>query len=292
LLWQPEDLPPPIHDRYRGTDVHSDLTKWANDASSPRIGYYARPPNLSPAVSDLGNAEEAMYLNRWLADNQGDGAEAFYIDTIATGYQGSPQAVHAALSDPRFVADTVVEGTVDIYPVASLLFGDLDLNGGIGLTGGPQGPSSDHCEACLYAPMSRYLMADRLAFILKMDGEDFWADDGDGYNDTDCDPQDWGVRQAFLLGLKIAYWPILGEDYANSTIKQVNDLRVSFWAQGPTYLHQYRLGGLTTDVDARTFRMSNGTYRVAVENCAGVPRTITFAGVARSVPPGLSLQSF
>ncbi len=297
VYWEGQP-PPEMDERYTsGLDERTNLRLWATGGASPRIGYYARPPNVYPVASDLGDPTKAQYLLDWNAQNQLDGADAFYVDIVGRGYSGPPTVVASLLADARFSADTVIEGFVDVFPSAGFLQGYLDYLGRGGgpvdfYSGGPGEESSDACQRCLFVPMVRYLMRDRIGFLVAAPGpESFWQDDGDGYADVDCDDADWGTRQAFLLGLKLGYVPRAAEVYAESTIKQVNDLRASFWPLRPAYLHRYRLS-TPAGVDARTFRMSDGTHRVAVENCAGATRSITFSGTTRSVPPGLSLQPF
>jgi hypothetical protein len=253
---------PAMHPRYI-----PDLPDFADAvvADGGLIGYYARPSEPYRFL-DGSDPEYLAEFLAWLAQNEADGANAFYLDTVGGLRYGDP-LIMAEQFYTTFPAMTVIEFPVDLYPVAFLISGSL-WGGESWPTMPGQTPDGfgDEYVRATFPRFGRYLMDDRIMFLGGANGDWMFWSQVRGHN---C----WTERQVFLLGAKFdapAY--INGQpDYYNpvsSAVRQIIDEwnRVGWWAREPVYLDRAGISQLPDQVDVRRFEDKNGVTLLVVDN--------------------------
>jgi hypothetical protein len=269
-----------MHPRYQPA-----LTSWAaaRAVEGNHVGYYSAPYHeLGASALPLDTSAGVSYLSGWLAANRSYAANSFYIDTLARRYYGVPAAVTSLFSNGTISADSLVEGIVDIYPVASLVSGSLV--GTAALCGAPYKRPQD-AQTTTFPRFGRYLLGDRLTYEGSSNvdwrfwgGSRAWLQDSDSRFSSGCSyqahcssgkPCEYGTeRLAFLLGAKIDLMDSDRDSILDAIVAERQ--RVHWWDRRPVYLDTRGLDltGVSQDslVEAARFRDRSGTDLVCISN--------------------------
>jgi hypothetical protein len=245
------------------------------------LGYYAgyySAPNYSAGPSGyLDTTGGVSWLSNWITSNQSSGANSFYIDTLGRTYYGNPTNVMNLFANGTIPKNSIIEGAVDIYPVAGLASGALlgDTNG----CGAPQRTPQNSVKDS-YPQFGRYILKDRILFSgaantdYRFWGTGSWTDSFA----TSCGipawcsangPCDHGAeRLAFILGNKLDVM----DPTNNPVLDAINTARVnSNWMQRqPVFLNTQGLDlshiPSTSAVRITLFRDSGGKHLIAISN--------------------------
>lgn len=242
-------------------------------------GYYSAPIYNS-ASGYLNTTGGVSWLSKWIASNQSNGANSFYIDTLGRRYYGNPTNVLNLFSNGTIPKNSIIEGAVDIYPVAGLVSGALlgDENG----CGAPQKTPQNSVKST-YPQFGRYILKERILFsgVANTDyrfwGTGHWTTPGDSIV-THCGIPAWcntngpcaygAERLAFILGNKLD----VQDPTNNSVLDAINTARMnSNWMQRqPVFLNTQGLDlshiSPTSAVRITLFQDNAGKHLIAISN--------------------------
>lgn len=248
-------------------------------ASGYYAGYYSAPL-YSGSSGYLDAAPGASWLSNWMGFNQSNGANSFYIDTLGRRYYGNPASVMNLFTNGTIPQNTIIEGAVDIYPVAGLVSGALlgDKNG----CGAPQRTPQNSVKSS-YPQFGRYILRDRILFAGEANTDyRFWGA-GDWSEPTDAIATYCGIpawcntngpcahgteRLAFILGNKLD----VIHPKNNPVLDAINAARMSSnWMQRqPVFLNTQGLDlshiPSTSAVRITLFQDSGGKHLIAISN--------------------------
>jgi hypothetical protein len=248
-------------------------------ASGYYAGYYSAPL-YSGSSGYLDAAAGVSWLSNWMGFNQSYGANSFYIDTLGRRYYGNPASVMNLFTNGTIPKNTIIEGGVDIYPVAGLVSGALlgDKNG----CGAPQRTPQNSVKSS-YPQFGRYILRDRILFAGEANTDyRFWGA-GDWSESTDSIATYCGIpawcntngpcahgteRLAFILGNKLD----VIHPKNNPVLDAINAARMSSnWMQRqPVFLNTQGLDlshiPSTSAVRISLFQDSSGKHLIAISN--------------------------
>jgi hypothetical protein len=282
--------------------VVTDYIKGTIVAGGYHVGYYSSPyygTSSSDPVRLLDTSVGVSWLTSWLTANRGYGANSYYIDTLGRSYWGQPATILQLFNSGVIPPETLIEGAVDIYPVAGLISGALV--GDTYLCGAPQKTPESAVETT-FPRFGRYILRDRLLYSGSSNtdwrfwGAGQWSTASDSI-DSACSYSTWcsahgpcaygTERMNFLLGAKLDMYPGTSNSVVDSIIGERQ--RVNWWNRGPVYLDTQGLNltgiPVGSAVEIRRFRDLNGITLIAVSN-PNLIRGLTFTvdGKTLSVP--------
>jgi Abnormal spindle-like microcephaly-assoc'd, ASPM-SPD-2-Hydin len=267
-------------------------------SSGYHAGYYSAPIYNSSS-GYLNTTGGVSWLSKWITSNQSHGANSFYIDTLGRRYYGNPTSVLNLFTNGTIPKNSIIEGAVDIYPVAGLVSGAL--LGDESACGAPQKTPQNSAKST-YPQFGRYILRDRILFsgVANTDyrfwGTGHWTTPGDSVV-TQCGIPAWcntngpcaygAERLAFILGNKLD----VQEPTNNPVLDAINTARInSNWMQRqPVFLNTQGLDlshiPPTSAVRITLFQDSGGKHLIAISN----PRlesglTFRFNNQAYTVP--------
>jgi hypothetical protein len=264
-------------------------------------GYHAAYYS-APYMGEYGNGTDRLldtpaglgWLTNFNKANEANGANSYYLDTLARHYWGDPGAILKLFKNGTLPKDAMSEGLIDIYPVPGLVSGALRNDGYCGApyrtplntNYSPADPmQSDYDFGRISFPrFGRYLLGDRLAYGFYSNGDwifwgsGTWDDPNSKCNYSNaaktgsCDqngPCDHGSeRLAFLLGTKLDVLDPSSNPVLDQLISEHK--RIHWWARRPVYVDSKGLN-LTTipsnsKVEVSRFIDVNGDTLLAVTN--------------------------
>jgi hypothetical protein len=258
-----------------------DVPNFVNSVVS--AGYYAgyySAPTYSGSSGYLDAATGVSWLSNWMMANQAYGANSFYMDTLGRRYYGNPATVMNLFTNGTIPKNSIIEGAVDIYPVAGLVSGALlgDKNG----CGAPQRTPQNSVKST-YPQFGRYLLRDRILFEGEANtdyrfwGSGNWSEPTDSMA-TYCGFPVWcntngpcahgTERLAFILGNKLD----VIHPKNNPVLDAINAARInSNWMQRqPVFLNTLGLDlshiPPTSAVRITLFQDSSGKHLIAISN--------------------------
>lgn len=242
-------------------------------------GYYSSP--IYTGFSGyLDTTAGVSWLSNWITSNQSHGANSFYIDTLGRRFYGNPGNVLNLFADGTIPKNSIIEGAVDIYPVAGLVSGALlgDKNG----CGAPQKTPQNSVKST-YPQFGRYILKERILFAGETNtdyrfwGAGDWSQPGDSLA-TSCGIPAWcnsngpcangTERLAFILGAKLD----VEHPKNNPVLDAINAARMnSNWMQRqPVFLNAQGLDlsqiPSTSAVRITLFQDSGGKHLIAISN--------------------------
>lgn len=268
------------------------LPNWVKStvANGHHVAFYSAPyygPYGDGTSRLLDTPSGQSWFNNYNSANAGYGANSYYFDTFARSYWGDPGTILNQFANGTISKDSLVEGSVDVYPVPSLVSGALTTDTFCGAPyRNPQNANNSSNNGRTSFPrFVRYLLGDRLmyGFYSNADwqfwGAGTWASEGQaacgyansfktGWCDTNGPCDHGSERLAFLLGTKL--------DFVNGNNNSVVDAlisehkRVNWWSRKPRYLDSKGLDltGIPANskVEASRFIDANGATLIAVTN--------------------------
>jgi hypothetical protein len=243
------------------------------------VGYYSSPI-YTGSSGYLDTTAGVSWLSNWISSNQSFGANSIYIDTLGRRFYGNPTNVMNLFADGTIPKNSIIEGAVDIYPVAGLVSGALlgDKNG----CGAPQRTPQNSVKSS-YPQFGRYLLKDRILFSGEANtdyrfwGAGDWSRPGDSLA-TSCGLPAWcnsngpcangTERLAFILGNKLD----VEHPKNNPVLDAINAARMnSNWMQRqPVFLNTQGLDlsriPSTSAVRITLFQDSGGKHLIAISN--------------------------
>jgi hypothetical protein len=269
-------------------------------ATGLRVGFYSAPHwrRMARPEYRLGAEAGTAWLVDWMATNEGYGADAHYVDTIARVPWGQPAVVRELFAATGSCAalraiggsvaeacgviplESVIEGAVDVYPAAGLMDGGLAGYPGAGMADNTAPLSIDR-PFVTFPELVYFLLDGHLLHLGGYNNDAPLAGTEDTDGDLIVEPSDetrrwyWAERQAFLLGARITgsdleIWLPEGGVGPNPRLTALiaERDRVDFWARRPRYRDRIGLGPPPEGVDVRRFETEDGGTLLAVVNDA------------------------
>jgi hypothetical protein len=292
------DLLPTMSARYADT-----LPPWTRriTAQGYHVGYYSAPNYNELPAYGLDTAAGVSWLTAWLQSNRKAGANAAYLDVIGRTAVGDPAVVRKLFAEGVLPSEALIEGVVDVYPVAGLVSGALV--GDQTLCGAPYKPLQ---RRTTFPRFGRYLLQDRLIYAggsntdWRFWGENNWKNTAEGGLSRACDYERYcqtlgdlcshgTERLAFLLGAKLDLLDGTQNAISDAVVKERQ--RVHWWHRRPIYRDTIGVDLSQLDpsshIDVTRFDDSNGHPLLAVSNPKGLTgQHVTVEGRSVALPSG------
>lgn len=249
-----------MHDRY-----YPELVDFVRDsviALGYIVNYYSAPfygTDSFPRLF-LDTQPGRDWLFSWINKNRNQyHANAFYLDVLGREYFGNPETVRLLFDGIQIPSVSVMEGIVDIYPIAGLISGGVV---GVNIWKGSPDSLPENAVATTFPAFGRYLLNDRDVFLGQSNGEHIFWGPSANY---------WLERQAFLLGAKYDvsnpndnYNPNTPNPALTLGISERNN--VNWWQRKPRYLDTRGITYIPSGIEVRRFIDTAGCNLFTIDN--------------------------